>query len=564
MLDGFKIIKELGSGGFGKVFLAEEELSGKKVAIKKIRANLLDDKDFILNEIKTISRFNHPNIVQYFVAFLEENYLYFVMEYCPGGSLTDAIRLKKFDFSKTLDTMLSIAKALVVIHSYRIIHNDIKPDNLLFGDDNQVKVGDFGVANTEITTRKYSPPKRLIDSVSNPVYHPDIFALGITFIELLRNEIIFLGLNDEQRAEQIISGNLGIKGFPIWVQEIIMKMISVNPGYQFKSISEVVSAIETRNIPFEIDGESLNAAVKAKQLIGLLKRNKYYTLQLFVERMSPTFKNHSSILEVLGKYYLAVNNYALAKKIFVALKQKVPSININKELGIIFLDSNSVGQAISCLTEYLLLHPEDCEAYNLLLECYFKSDRLQDGLKLCDQLRQLFPKEICFKVNRDLFYMVLNNTTVNDIEAYSPYMVNNEISEYNKLIILKKREILRIENTLKDKLLFCHYSITKSLKKNSNYQIFVDGKEFLNNYLSIITIGRNNYYNDIIFNETNVSRKQVVLILMENENWIYDLNGTRVYVDNEELRGRKRLYYKHQIEIGNHIVEINIDKTKLF
>ena len=57
MLEGFKNILPIGSGGFGNVYVAEEELSGKKVAIKKIRANLLDDEDFILNEIKTISKF---------------------------------------------------------------------------------------------------------------------------------------------------------------------------------------------------------------------------------------------------------------------------------------------------------------------------------------------------------------------------------------------------------------------------------------------------------------------------------------------------------------------------
>lgn len=564
MLDGFKNIRQIGSGGFGNVFVAEDELSGRKVAIKKLHSNLLADKDFILNEVRTISKFNHPNIVQYFIAFVKENYFYFVMEYCPGGSLADAIKNKQFTFSKALETILCVAKALVVVHSYGITHNDIKPENLLIGDNGEVKIGDFGVANTTIGTRVYFPPDKLLNSVSNAKYNRDIFALGITFVELLKNQRLFTNLDDDERADLIFSGELGIRDFPVWLQEIIMKMISVNPEYQFKSIIEVVTAIETRNIPFEIDIDSLTAVDNAKKLVSLLKRKKYYSLHLFVEKLMPDMKNHSAVLEVLGKYYLAINNHALAKKIFLALKQKVPSIDINKELGIVFLEENAIGQAIRNLTEYLLLHPADAEAYNLLIESYFKSDRINDGLILCDKLRQIFPNELCFKVNRDLLYMVSKNSVIDDILAYSPYLVNSKITDYNKSIILNKNSILNTHNELKDKLLFCHYSLTKASGTNNNYSLSYDSIEFENNSQPIITIGRYGYNNDISFDDNNISRKQAVLILLEDENWIYDLNGTNIYVDNVLLTGRKRLYYKHLIELGNHKIEINIDRSKLF
>jgi pSer/pThr/pTyr-binding forkhead associated (FHA) protein len=117
---------------------------------------------------------------------------------------------------------------------------------------------------------------------------------------------------------------------------------------------------------------------------------------------------------------------------------------------------------------------------------------------------------------------------------------------------------------LKDKLLFCHYQITKAPKKNTNYEIFVDGKEFKDNYLSLIIIGRNGYENDISIPDNNISRKNAILILLENENWLYELNGINVFVDGLKVYIKKRLYHHHEIRIGTHLIQIKVDKTKLF
>lgn len=353
------------------------------------------------------------------------------MEYCPGGSLANALHLKKIDFDRAIEVVLCVAKALDVVNSRDVIHNDIKPDNLLIGENNEIKIGDFGVSNTNIGTIKYLPPPKQINSVINSIYHRDIYALGITFIELLLNKTIFIGMSDEERANKMLSGDLGIKDLPLWAQEIIMKMLSVNPDYQFKSMSEIVSAIETQNMPFVVDEVSLTASVSTKQLLNLLKRYKYYTLKKNVENLNPQHMNHSSILEVLGKYYLSINDYKKAKEIFLALKKKVPSININKELGMVYFESNSLGLAIRHLTEYILLHPDNCEAYNLLLECYYKADRNNDGKTLCDKLSELFPKELCFKINSDLFEMMMNLDDLDYLKLMLSFKEKNKISEYN-------------------------------------------------------------------------------------------------------------------------------------
>jgi len=564
MVEGYKFIRTLGAGAFGNVVLAEELISGRKVAIKSLHKNLLLDTDTILREIKIISQFSHPNIITYHAAIEQDNKLFFIMEYCSGGSIRDAINKKIFTFENAIETFIVISKTLVFINDKNIIHNDIKPDNILFGDENVVKIGDFGVANTEIRTRKYMPPQKIFDIMDNYNYHPDIFALGITIIEILRNEFIFSGISEDERADKILTGDLGINEFPFWLQEIIMKMLSLNPDSQFKNMSEVVVAVETRNIPFQIDKESFKAANYAKQISNLIKRNKLYTVQLIVEKISPSFKNHTPILKVLGIFYLKTNRYKLAKKNFLALKEKLPSVDINKELGIINLEANTVGVAIKQLTEYLLLHPDDCEAYNLLLECYFRARRIDEGFVLCDELCHLYPKEFCFKVNRDLFYMIKNNSSIIDTAFYNPYFPKNKITEYNKSIILNRANIVNSENRLIDKFLFCHYSISKSKGNNINYKILVDGQELENFKQPLVSIGRTGFNNDISFDSISISRKNAILVLLENENWIYELNGVDVFVDDVKIQYKKRLYYNHEIRIGKHLIEIKVDKTKLF
>lgn len=408
------------------------------------------------------------------------------------------------------------------------------------------------------------PPAKLINNTLNSSYHPDIFALGITFIELLCNKIIFVGLTDDQRADKIFNKDFGVGSFPFWIQEIIFKMLSLNAEYKFNSMEEIVEAIETRNIPFKIDNESIIASNYARNIKSLLKRKKLYTVKLIVDKIDYQLKQYSSILLVLSEFYLMTNNYTKAEVIFNALKRKLPSVDVNKELAIIYMEKGRYGLAINYISEYLNLHPADCESYNILLECYYKTRRYKDGQDLADALSKQFPNEVCFKTNKDLFFYLLNNSHLDDIEAYNPYLPNNKISTFNKDVVLKSHQYLNSSNKLTDKLLFCHYSITRSKKINQQYEIYCDGVKFESFPMALITIGRKKYNNTIEFDDDNVSRKNAILILLENENWIYELNGVKILVDNIQVKGRMRLYYNHEIKISNHIIDIRIDKTKLF
>ncbi len=130
--------KVLGAGQFGKVFLSESIANPSfKVAIKilnkiKLGAHL----EAIKEEVSILTRLDHPNIVKYYETYMDSEYMYLVMEYCPGGELFDKIASKEdqvFNESEACTIMLKMFRAVNHCHANGIVHRDIKPENIMIG-----------------------------------------------------------------------------------------------------------------------------------------------------------------------------------------------------------------------------------------------------------------------------------------------------------------------------------------------------------------------------------------------------------------------------------------------
>ena len=195
----YKYIKDLGSGGFGKVFLAEEKFSNRKVAIKQFHEADPVKLEKIIHEIEIVSQFKHHNIVTYYHHFFFDSKLCFVMEYCEGGSLRDKIRKEKYSMTDVFNWFQTLTECLRVVHKKSTIHHDIKPDNILFTDNGTIKISDFGVANTGGGTSGYVSPESY-DWKNNNVKDPrvDIYALGVTLMETLNRKNPFSYLTEEK------------------------------------------------------------------------------------------------------------------------------------------------------------------------------------------------------------------------------------------------------------------------------------------------------------------------------------------------------------------------------
>lgn len=144
----YRFLKDLDVGGFGKVFVAKEERTESIVAIKQLKNMDKEKQQGIIYEMQMVSKFNHPNIVTYKHHFIHDDLLFIVMEYCQLGNMRNYIRKEKVTSTFIWKWMNTLTETLQLVHEKKIIHHDIKPDNILFTEDRVIKITDFGIANT--------------------------------------------------------------------------------------------------------------------------------------------------------------------------------------------------------------------------------------------------------------------------------------------------------------------------------------------------------------------------------------------------------------------------------
>ena len=150
-MDDFEIIKQIGRGGFGEVNICRYKSNGKIYAMKKITFERLKYKNGLLNiqTEKDILSLNNDNIwiTQLRYSFIDNNHLYLIMDYCPGGDLMNYLIQK--DWLSEEEARFYIAEIILCVHSLHkinCIHRDLKPDNILIGEDGHLKLSDFGLS----------------------------------------------------------------------------------------------------------------------------------------------------------------------------------------------------------------------------------------------------------------------------------------------------------------------------------------------------------------------------------------------------------------------------------
>lgn len=174
-VDFYKIGKVMGKGAFGKVNLAIHRLSGKFVALKSINKQFMNEessKRKVMQEFNILRRTRHKNIVRLYESFETPQHIVFVMEVCGGGDLLTYVRRRrklKEDVARHL--FRQILQGLQYIHSQRVLHRDIKLDNVLLTSQGHVKICDFGVS--KLVTK---PGEAMFEQCGTPAYiAPEVF-----------------------------------------------------------------------------------------------------------------------------------------------------------------------------------------------------------------------------------------------------------------------------------------------------------------------------------------------------------------------------------------------------
>jgi hypothetical protein len=263
MIGRYELGERIGSGGMARVVRAVDRRLERTVAVKLLAEHLADDPQFVQRferEAKSAARLVHPNIVQVFDYGFDpdKGRYYIVMEYVKGRS---GAQLLQEHGRLSIETSLHLAdgacRALAHAHRHGVIHRDVKPGNLMFGDDGQVKLTDFGIAwagdslavtqhGAVLGTVAYLAPEQASGEKASPL--ADVYGLGVVIFQLMTGRLPFAGqslseLVLAQRDQRPPPLDRLVGGVPPHVAVAVDRAISFDPAQRPQSAQELHAAL---------------------------------------------------------------------------------------------------------------------------------------------------------------------------------------------------------------------------------------------------------------------------------------------------------------------------------
>jgi len=262
-LGRYEVVRELGQGAMGTVYLGRDPKINRDVAIKTLSLNAIDPtqlkgvKERFFREAEAAGRLNHPHIVTIYDAGEEHDLAYMAMEYLVGEDLSAYCDKKSLlPFRDVLRIAAEVAAALAYAHKNDVVHRDIKPSNLMLLENGQIKVTDFGIARvvnssqtqtgTILGTPSYMSPEQI--SGEKVMGQSDLFSLGVVCYELLSGEKPFAGENLGALMHNIanvkytplkrVNPNL-----PECCYAVVRRLLKKEYKDRYKNASEVVDAL---------------------------------------------------------------------------------------------------------------------------------------------------------------------------------------------------------------------------------------------------------------------------------------------------------------------------------
>ncbi len=256
-LGGYKIIQILGRGGMGIVYRAYDKNLERYVAIKFLKAEIVDNpnlRERFKREAKNQAKLNHQNIATVYGFIDYEGLLGIVMEYVEGSSLDKLIySRRRLHINDAIYLIKQILNAVGYAHSKGFIHRDIKPSNIIVTKDGIAKIMDFGISKSifednsmtrtgaKVGTPFYMSPEQI--KGKNVTYHTDIYALGCTLYEMITGDPPFLGdsefeVLDAHMKKEPPKIHLKYPDIPPMIDEIIAKALAKNPAERYQNCKE--------------------------------------------------------------------------------------------------------------------------------------------------------------------------------------------------------------------------------------------------------------------------------------------------------------------------------------
>ncbi|HLZ61246.1 MAG TPA: serine/threonine-protein kinase [Ktedonosporobacter sp.] len=256
-LGNYRLLRLLGRGGFAEVYLGEHIYLKTQAAIKVLRTRLAEEEqEGFRNEARLIAHLAHEHIVRVLEFGVEQGTPFLVMEYAPQGTLRDVRpRGSRYTLEQILPSIEQIASALQYAHQQKLVHRDVKPENMLLGAQGEVLLSDFGIALV-VQSTNLQRPQSIVGTIvymapeqlrGRPEPASDQYALGVTVYEWLCGARPFRGTFNEVAYQQVLAQPLPLRErVPISpaVDEVVLAALAKDPQRRFPSIEHFANALK--------------------------------------------------------------------------------------------------------------------------------------------------------------------------------------------------------------------------------------------------------------------------------------------------------------------------------
>ncbi|HJZ69735.1 MAG TPA: serine/threonine-protein kinase [Blastocatellia bacterium] len=368
-IGSYRIVSQLGAGGMGEVYLAEDTRLDRKVAIKFLPARLIGNEQArkrFIREARAAAKLDHPNICAIHEVGQHEGTSFIVMQYVEGETLAGKTLSKPLELRESLKLAAQIADALDEAHSHGIIHRDIKPQNIVVTPRGQVKVLDFGLAkvikhsprmgSAAETEAQLSAPGLVIGTI--PYMSPeqvrgealdarsDIFSFGAVLYEMISGRSPFVSANQAETLSAILTKDPPplarfATDVPEELQRIVGRCIEKDRERRYQTVRDVATDVDNLRRACEVhthEGSPASITSSAEYLLSRINSDKW--------RMVITLTIVAIAVTGIA-YYLQTRRTAAGIDSIAVL----PFVNQNHDLDNEYLSDGVTESIINNLTE---------------------------------------------------------------------------------------------------------------------------------------------------------------------------------------------------------------------
>lgn len=280
----YEILSKVGTGGMADVYKAKDHKLNRFVAVKVLKPEFREDRTFIRkfkSEAQAAAGLTHPNIVNVFDVGDDEGVYYIVMELIEGITLKEYISKKgKLSVKEATSIAIQVSMGLNAAHNHKIVHRDVKPQNIIISTDGKVKVTDFGIARAASSNTissnvmgsvHYSSPEQVRGGYSDE--KSDIYSLGITIYEMVTGRVPFDGdttvsIAIKHLQEEMVPPSAYAPDLPYSLEQIIYKCTQKSVDRRYNNMEEVIADLKRSLVDPQGDFVKLNSVdTAAKTLV---------------------------------------------------------------------------------------------------------------------------------------------------------------------------------------------------------------------------------------------------------------------------------------------------------